>query len=68
MQQAELQLKAQREQREAAKDSAELQLKQQAQTQKVMLEQQRIASMERINNQNNQVKMIDKAAEIQRGQ
>ncbi len=67
MQQAELQLKAQREQREAAKDAADIQLKQQAQMQKVMLEQERIASMERINNQNNQVKMIDKAAEIQRG-
>lgn len=67
MQQAELQLKAQREQREAAKDAADIQLKQQAQMQKVMMEQERIASMERINNQNNQVKMIDKAAEIQRG-
>ena len=67
MQQQELQIKAQREQREAAKDAAEIQLKQQAQQQKVMMEQQRIASMERINNQNNQVKMIDKAAEIQRG-
>jgi hypothetical protein len=67
MQQAELQLKQQREQREAAMDAAELQLKQQAQQQKVMLEQERIKSNERINNQNNQVKMIDKAAEIQRG-
>ena len=67
MQQAELQLKQQKEQREAAMDSAELQLKQQAQNQKVMLEQERIKSNERINNQNNQVKMIDKAAEIQRG-
>jgi hypothetical protein len=67
MQQAELQLKQQKEQREAAMDAAELQLKQQAQNQKVMLEQERIKSNERINNQNNQVKMIDKAAEIQRG-
>ena len=67
MQQQELQIKAQREQREAAKDAAEIQLKQQAQQQKVMMEQQRIASMERINNQNNQVKLIDKAAEVQRG-
>lgn len=67
MQQAELQIKAQREQREAAMDAAELQLKQQAQAQKVMLEQERIASQERMNNQNNQVKMIDKAADIQRG-
>ena len=67
MQQAELQLKQQKEQREAAMDAAELQLKQQAQQQKVMLEQERLKSMERINNQNNQVKMIDKAAEIQRG-
>jgi len=67
MQQAELQLKQQKEQREAAMDAAELQLKQQAQSQKVMLEQERIKSNERINNQNNQVKMIDKAAEIQRG-
>lgn len=67
MQQAELQLKQQKEQREEAMDSAELQLKQQAQNQKVMLEQERIKSNERINNQNNQVKMIDKAAEIQRG-
>ena len=67
MQQAELQIKAQREQREAAMDAAELQLKQQAQAQKVTLEQERIASQERMNNQNNQVKMIDKAADIQRG-
>lgn len=67
MQQAELQLKQQKEQREAAMDAAELQLKQQAQQQKVMMEQERLKSMERINNQNNQVKMIDKAAEIQRG-
>lgn len=67
MQQAELQIKQQKEQREAAMDAAELQLKQQAQQQKVMMEQERLRSMERINNQNNQVKMIDKAAEIQRG-
>lgn len=67
MQQAELQIKQQKEQREAAMDAAELQLKQQAQQQKVMMEQERLKSMERINNQNNQVKMIDKAAEIQRG-
>ena len=67
MQQQELQIKAAREQREAAKDAADIQLKQQAQAQKVMLEQERLASNERINNQNNQVKMIDKAAEIQRG-
>lgn len=68
MQQKELEIKAAREQREAAKDAADIQLKQQAQAQKVMLEQERLASNERINNQNNQVKMIDKAAEIQRGQ
>jgi len=67
MQQAELQIKAQREQREAAMDQAEIQLKQQAQAEKVMLEKERIASQERMNNQNNQVKMIDKAADIQRG-
>jgi hypothetical protein len=67
MQQQELQIKAAREQREAAKDAADIQLKQQAQAQKVMLEQERLASNERINNQNNQVKMIDKAADIQRG-
>jgi hypothetical protein len=67
MQQAELQIKAQREQREAAKDQADIQLKQQAQAEKVMLEKERIASQERMNNQNNQVKMIDKAADIQRG-
>ena len=67
MQQAELQIKAQREQREAAKDQAEIQLKQQAQAEKVMLEKERIASQERMNNENNQVKMIDKAADIQRG-
>lgn len=67
MQQAELQIKAQREQREAAKDQAEIQLRQQAQAEKVMLEKERIASQERMNNENNQVKMIDKAADIQRG-
>ncbi len=67
MQQAELQIKAQREQREAAKDQADIQLRQQAQAEKVMLEKERIASQERMNNQNNQVKMIDKAADIQRG-
>ena len=67
MQQAELQIKAQREQREAAKDQADIQLKQQAQAEKVMLEKERIASQERMNNENNQVKMIDKAADIQRG-
>ena len=67
MQQAELQIKAQREQREAAKDQADIQLRQQAQAEKVMLEKERIASQERMNNENNQVKMIDKAADIQRG-
>jgi len=67
MQQAELQIKEKREQREAAMDKAEIQLKQQAQAEKVMLEKERIASQERMNNQNNQVKMIDKAADIQRG-
>jgi len=66
MQQAELQLKQQKEQREAAKDQAEIQLKQQAQSQKVMLEQERIASMNRIAEQNIAAKMIDKAADIQR--
>jgi hypothetical protein len=41
-------------------------LKQQAQSQKVMLEQERIASMNRIAEQNIAAKMIDKAADIQR--
>ena len=66
MQQAELQLRAQREQREAAMDQAELQLKMQAQQDKVKLEQQRIASQNAIAEQNLAAKMVDKAVEIQR--
>ena len=66
MQQAELQLRAQREQREAAMDQAELQLKMQAQQDKVRLEQQRIESQNAIAEQNLAAKMIDKAVEIQR--
>ena len=66
MQQAELQLRAQREQREAAMDQAELQLKMQAQQDKVRLEQQRIASQNAIAEQNLAAKMVDKAVEIQR--
>jgi hypothetical protein len=65
MQQAELQLKQQREAREAAKDQADIMLKAKAQQDKVMLEQQRIQSMNQIAEQNIAAKMIDKAADIQ---
>ena len=65
MQQAELQLKQQREAREAAKDQADIMLKAKAQKDKVMLEQQRIQSMNQIAEQNIAAKMIDKAADIQ---
>jgi len=66
MQQEELQLKQQREAREAAKDQADIMLKAKAQKDKVMLEQQRIQSMNQIAEQNIAAKMIDKAADIQR--
>jgi len=65
MQQQELQIKAQREQREAAKDQAEIQLKQQAQEQKVMMERERLESQERISNLANQTKLVDSAAEME---
>lgn len=65
MQQEELQLKQQREAREAAKDQADIMLKAKAQKDKVMLEQQRIQSMNQIAEQNIAAKMIDKAADIQ---
>jgi hypothetical protein len=68
MQQAELALKQQKEQREAQKDQADIMLKAQAQQDKVMLEQQRIQSMNQIAEQNIAAKMIDKAADIQRDQ
>lgn len=66
MQQAELQIKQQREQREAAKDQADIMLKQQAHQDKVRLEQERIQSTERIAEQNIAAKMIEKAADIDR--
>ena len=65
MQQQELQIKAQREQREAAKDQAEIQLKRQAQEQKVMMERERLESQERISNLANQTKLVDSAAEME---
>jgi len=68
MQQAELALKQQKEQREAQKDQADIMLKAQAQQDKVRLEQQRIQSMNQIAEQNIAAKMIDKAADIQRDQ
>ena len=68
MQQAELALKQQKEQREAQKDQADIMLKAKAQQDKVMLEQERINSMNKIAEQNIAAKMIDKAADIQRDQ
>jgi len=68
MQQAELALKQQKEHREAQKDQDEIMLKAKAQQDKVMLEQERINSMNKIAEQNIAAKMIDKAADIQRDQ
>ena len=49
------------------KDQAEMQLKAQAQQDKVRLEEQRIASQNAIAEQNIAAKMIDKAVDIRRG-
>lgn len=68
MQQAELAIKQAREQREAMKDQADIQLRAQAQQDKVRLEEQRIASQNAIAEQNIAAKMIDKAVDIRRGQ
>ena len=54
MQQMELKLKAQKEERQAATDQANLALKQQAQQQQMIIEKERLATQERINNMNNQ--------------
>jgi len=68
MQKAELALKQQKERREAQKDQDDIMLKAKAQQDKVMLEQERINSMNKIAEQNIAAKMIDKAADIQRDQ
>ena len=59
MQQMELKLKAQKEERQAATDQANLALKQQAQQQQMIIEKERLATQERINNINNQTKLIE---------
>jgi hypothetical protein len=64
MQQKELDIKAEREKRELMKDQAEIELKQRAQAEKVELERTRIASLEKMNNENNQTKLIQQAAKM----
>ena len=65
MQQMELKLKAQKEERQAATDQANLALKQQAQQQQMIIEKERLATQERINNINNQTKLIETAAKLE---
>ena len=65
MQQMELKLKAQKEERQAATDQANLALKQQAQQQQMMMEKERLATQERISNMNNQTKLLDTAAKLE---
>lgn len=65
MQQMELKLKAQKEERQAATDQANLALKQQAQQQQMMIEKERLATQERINNMNNQTKLLETAAKLE---
>jgi len=65
MQQMELKLKAQKEERQAATDQANLALKQQAQQQQMMIEKERLATQERISNMNNQTKLLDTAAKLE---
>ena len=65
MQQMELKLKAQKEERQAATDQANLALKQQAQQQQMMMEKERLATQERISNMNNQTKLLETAAKLE---
>ena len=65
MQQMELKLKAQKEERQAATDQANLALKQQAQQQQMMIEKERLATQERISNMNNQTKLLETAAKLE---
>lgn len=65
MQQMELKLKAQKEERQAATDQANLALKQQAQQQQMIIEKERLATQERINNMNNQTKLLETAAKLE---
>ena len=66
MQQAELALKQQKEQREAAMDQAELMLKAKAQQEKSDIERERIRAMQQTAQQQIAAKMVEKAADIQR--
>ena len=65
MQQMELKLKAQKEERQAATDQANIALKQQAQQQQMMIEKERLATQERISNMNNQTKLLETAAKLE---